>query len=143
MLPLLEVSLILCLVIISYKKWAKQCHHKCGMILSSQVFACKYCPWVSCPFCENEWLECEIKVSLVYYSAFYQHHTQKLYQKLQYPDFSYPDAGVIFYISILSRSQKLADVYPPGTLDSCSGTQNEQKNTHNTVIESEIRTLSM
>ena len=30
------------------------------------------------------------------------------------------------------------DSDPTGTLDSCSGTQNEQKNTKNTVIEAEI-----
>ena len=44
--------------------------------------------------------------------------------------------------SILSRSQKLVDADPIGTLDSCYGTQNEQKKTQNTVIEAEIRTLS-
>ena len=38
--------------------------------------------------------------------------------------FSYPYVGVIFDKSILSRSQKLADADPTGTLDSCSGTQN-------------------
>ena len=42
---------------------------------------------------------------------------------------------------ILSRSHKLADAEPAGTLDSRSGTQNEQKNTQNTVIEVEIRIL--
>ena len=56
--------------------------------------------------------------------------------------FSYPDVGVIFDKFILSRSHKLADADPTGTLDSCYGTQNEQKNTQNNVIESEIRTLS-
>ena len=44
--------------------------------------------------------------------------------------------------SILSRSHKFADVDPARTLDSCSGTQHEQKNTQNNVIELEIRTLS-
>ena len=56
--------------------------------------------------------------------------------------FSYLYVGMIFDKSILSRSRKLADEDPTGTLDSCSGTQNEQKNTQNTVIEAEIRTLS-
>ena len=56
--------------------------------------------------------------------------------------FSCPDVGVIFEKYILSRSQKLVDADPTDTLDSCSGTQNEQKNTQNTVIEAEIRTLS-
>ena len=44
---------------------------------------------------------------------------------------------MIFDKSILSRSQKLADADPIGTLDSCSGSKNEQKNTQNTVIENE------
>ena len=44
--------------------------------------------------------------------------------------------------SILSSSYKLADADPTDTLDSCSGTQNEQKNTQNNVIEDEIRALS-
>ena len=57
--------------------------------------------------------------------------------------FSYPYVGVVFYSSILSRSQILADTDPADTLDSYSGAQNEQKNTQNNVIEVEIRTLSM
>ena len=56
--------------------------------------------------------------------------------------FYYPNASVIFDKSILSRSHKLADADPTGTLDSCYGTQNEQKNTQNNVIEAEIITLS-
>ena len=55
--------------------------------------------------------------------------------------FPYPDAGVIFDKSILSSSHKLADADPACTLDSCYGTQKEQKNTHNNMIEAEIRTL--
>ena len=55
--------------------------------------------------------------------------------------FYYPDVGVFFEKSILSSSKKLADADPAGTLDSCSETQNEQKNTQNNVIEVEIRTL--
>ena len=39
------------------------------------------------------------------------------------------------------RIQKLDDADSTGTLDSCSGTQNEQKNTQNYVIKAEIRTL--
>ena len=41
--------------------------------------------------------------------------------------FSYPDVDVIFDKYILSRSNKLVDADPTGTLYSCSGTQNEQK----------------
>ena len=55
--------------------------------------------------------------------------------------FSYPYVGVIFDKYIWSRSHKLAYVHPTGTLDSCSRTQKEQKNTQNTVIEVQIRTL--
>ena len=43
---------------------------------------------------------------------------------------------------ILSCSRKLEDADPAGTLDSCSGTQNEQKNAQNDIIEEYIRTLS-
>ena len=55
---------------------------------------------------------------------------------------SYPDVGMIFDKSILSRCQKLADAYHAGTLESCSRTKNEQKDIQNTVIEVETRTLS-
>ena len=55
--------------------------------------------------------------------------------------FSYPDLGVVFEKYIWSRSHKLVDVDLAGTLDSCSG-KNEQKNTHNSVIEVEIIKLS-
>ena len=48
---------------------------------------------------------------------------------------------MIFDKLILSRSHKLADEDPAGTLDSCSRTENEEKNTQNNVIEAEIRTL--
>ena len=44
-------------------------------------------------------------------------------------DFSYPDIGVIFEIYILSRSHNLEDADPAGTLDSCFGKPNGQKNT--------------
>ena len=91
---------------------------------------------------KNERLECKIKVTLGYYSTFYRHYTYKLYWKLRHPEFFYPDVGVIFYKYILSRSHKLADEDTAGTLDSCYGTQNEQKNIQNTVIEVEIKTLS-
>ena len=49
---------------------------------------------------------------------------------------------MIFDKSIFNRSHKFVDADPTGTLDSCSGTQNANKNTQNTVIEVEIRTLS-
>ena len=39
------------------------------------------------------------------------------------------DIGVIFDKYILSNIPKLVDSDPVGTLDLCSGTQNEQKNT--------------
>ena len=53
--------------------------------------------------------------------------------------FFHPDVGVIFEKYILSSCHKLVDADPAGTLDSCYGTKNEQKNTQNTVIEVEIR----
>ena len=46
---------------------------------------------------------------------------------------------MIFDKSILSRSYKLADADPIGTLDSCSRAQNEHKNIQNNLIEDEIR----
>ena len=49
--------------------------------------------------------------------------------------FLYTDIGVIFEKYILSRSHKLADADPAGTLDSCSGAKNGQKNIQNNVIE--------
>ena len=49
--------------------------------------------------------------------------------------FPYPAVGMIFVIYILSRSHKLAEADPAGTLESYYGTQNKQKNTQNTVIE--------
>ena len=45
------------------------------------------------------------------------------------------DLGVISDKSILSSSTKLVDADPTGTLESYSGIKNEQKNTHNNVIE--------
>ena len=137
MLPLLTVSLILCLISISDTKWAKKYHNKCRMILSSQNSDWQPRPWCHVSFVKNERLECEIKASLGYYSAFYQHHTQKLYQSS-----SYPYVGVIFDKYILSRSHILADSDPTGTLDLCAGAQSKQKNTQNTMIEAEIITLS-
>ena len=50
--------------------------------------------------------------------------------------FTYPYVGIIFDKYILFKNLKLADADPAGTLDSFSGTQNEQKNTQNTLIES-------
>ena len=49
---------------------------------------------------------------------------------------------MVFDVYVLSIIHKLEGVYPAGTIDSCCGTQNEQKNTQNNVIEVEIRTLS-
>ena len=68
------------------------------------------------------------------------HRNQTINYDIQ--SFSYPDVGVIFDKYIFSKGHKLADAYPTGTLDSCSGTQNEHKNTQNNVIEAGIITLS-
>ena len=56
--------------------------------------------------------------------------------------FSYPAVGVISEYIYSSSSHKLTDVDPAGTLESCSGTKNAQKNPQNNVIEAEIITLS-
>ena len=49
---------------------------------------------------------------------------------------------MVFDKSILSRSHKLTDADPTGTLDSCSGAQNKQIHAHNTAIEVETRKLA-
>ena len=49
--------------------------------------------------------------------------------------FPYPDVCVIIDKYVLSSSHKLADAYPADILDSCFGTQIEDKNTWNDVIE--------
>ena len=56
--------------------------------------------------------------------------------------FFLPSCRCDFEKSILSSGQKLVDADPEGTLDSCSGTQNEQKTTQNNIFEAETRTLS-
>ena len=48
---------------------------KNGISLSSQVFALRHRPWCHIRSVKNERLECETKVPLGYYSAFYQHLT--------------------------------------------------------------------
>ena len=49
-------------------------HQKRGMSSSLPVCVRQSRPWCHVRFVENENLECEIKVSLRYYSTFYQHH---------------------------------------------------------------------
>ena len=90
MLSLLAVSSILCLVSILGEGWAKKLPPECGIILSSPVFTWKYFSQFHSPIVKNERMECEIKASLRYFSAFYRYLTQKLCQKLQYPDFYHP-----------------------------------------------------
>ena len=47
----------------------------------------------------------------------------------------FPTQVQVCFLREKSRSHKLEDEDPEDTLDSCSGTQNEQKNTHNNIIE--------
>ena len=88
----------------------------------------KFCleipPVVSYSFCENERLECEIKVLLGYYSAFLDIIRIKYARRYNIQSYSHRDVGVIFDKYILCISHKLVDAEPTGTLDSCSGTQN-------------------
>ena len=51
--------------------------------------------------------------------------------------YSYSDVGVI-----IGKVYNLADTDPTSTLDSCSGIQNEQRNTWKNVIDVEVRSLS-
>ena len=79
MILILAVSLILHLVIISGKKWAKTATQKFEMSLSFPAFPRQSRPCFHVPSVKNEKLECEIKESLGYYSEFYWHHTWKFY----------------------------------------------------------------
>ena len=54
------------------------------------IFTLKYHPWYHVRFMNNYILECEIKVSLLFYCVFYWCHTYKLYKKLQDSEFSHP-----------------------------------------------------
>ena len=71
MLPLLAVFLILCLVGMSDKGWAKTLPPKMQNNYVVANFHFAILSVVSCPFRENERLEREIKVYLGYYSVFY------------------------------------------------------------------------
>ena len=53
--------------------------------------------------------------------------------------FALRDLGVIFDKYIWSIIPILVDSNPVVTAESCCGTQNEQENTHNNVIEGDIR----
>ena len=68
------------LVSMSGEGWAKILPPKTAeQSLSSPVFTRQPRPWCHLRFMQNERLECEIKVSLGYYSVFYRYHTYKLY----------------------------------------------------------------
>ena len=106
------------------------------MSLLLPFFARKYCPWRYVCFVKNERLECEIKVSLEYYSAFLlTSYVESILEDTISRDSAYPAEDVNFKKPILSSSHKLADADPAVTLYSCSVTQNEQKNKQNNVIE--------
>ena len=77
MLHLLTVSLILCLVSISGEGWGGKLPPKMRNKFIVSIFHPAISPMVSCLFRENERLEFEIKVYLVYYSVFYLYYTQK------------------------------------------------------------------
>ena len=51
----------------------KKINQKYEMITLSPVFVRKYFPWCHVRFMINESHECEIKVSIGYYSSFYTH----------------------------------------------------------------------
>ena len=65
-------------------------------------------------------MECEIKVTLGYYYLLTS-YVEIILEATNSRGFSYLHVGVIFEKYILSRSQKLADVDPSGTLNSCYG----------------------
>ena len=127
MLPLLTVSLILCLVGISGKGWTNNATKNSELVCLHKFFLRQYYLCYHVCFVNNERLKCEIKVPLRYYSVLYRHHTQKLYQKLQYPEFFPTQMQVLFLIFNKYIIHKLADADPACNLDSCSVTWNEIK----------------
>ena len=74
MLSLLEVSPILFLVSISVQGWTKKLPPKMWNESVIASYLLEILPWCHLHFVKNEMLECEIKVYLGYYSAFYRHH---------------------------------------------------------------------
>ena len=60
------------------------------------IFFLAISPLVSCPFVKNERLECEIKVSLGYCSAFIDIIRRNYNKSYDIQSFSYPYVGVIF-----------------------------------------------
>ena len=143
MLHLLEVSSVLCLVSISGELRAKNCHQKIGISTSSQVLLGNIAHVVICLFREKwEAGVCNQGIFRMIFYVLLASYVEIIIEAKISRVFSYPYVGVIFDQNNLSRSQKLADADPTGNLDSCSGTQNEQKNTQNVVIEAKIRTLS-
>ena len=144
MLPLLAGSLILRLVSISGKLWAKKLLPKMRNESIITSFCSAISSLVSCLFCEKleagVWNQGTFRIP---FCVLLTSYVEIILESTISRVFSYPDIGVIFEKYILSRSHKLAGVEPTGALDSCSGTQNEQKNTQNNLIEVEMRTLSM
>ena len=104
----------------------KNCHNKYGMSLSSQVFLGNLAHGVMSVSWEWEagvWNKGILRILFYVLSTSYV-------EIILETTITYPDVGVIFAKYILSRSQKLADAYPTGNLDSCSGTKYEHKHTH-------------
>ena len=74
MLPLLAFSLILCLVSMSGKGWAKNLPPKTRNEFVVASFPSRQSrPLCHVCFVKNENVGCEIKASLRYYSTFYRH----------------------------------------------------------------------
>ena len=100
MFPLLEVSLLVYLVGISGKGWAKKMPSKFRNESVVASFTWQSFPWCHVHFSKNEMLECEITVPLGYYSKFYGHHIQKLYQKLRHTEF-FPTQMQVWFLENL------------------------------------------
>ena len=143
MLHLMAVSLILCFVIFSVKGYVQDKKKLPPKLWNYSViagFLSGISPMMSCPFREKweagVWNQGTLRILLCILSTSYVEVI------LNIQSFYKPDVHVIFYQSILSRSHKIVDTDPAGTLDSYSWTQNEQKSTQNNVIEVETGTLS-
>ena len=116
----------------------KNCHQKCGMIPLYPVLLGKLAHGVmSVPWRweAGVWNQGALGV-LLFINVIRKNYTRSLNIHIS----PYPDVNVI---KKKSSSQKSVDAAPTGTLDSCSGPQNEQRNTQNNVIGVEIRTVSM
>ena len=110
MLPLLLVSLILCLVSISVKGCKNKIPSKIQNESVVAILACQSRPWCHVCFMQDERLEYETKVSLGYYYLSTS-YVESILEAAISRVFSYPDVGLVFEIYIY-RSRKFGGYIP-------------------------------